>query len=92
MRFARRRGEVPVKRYEVSSVSPGGKTPTSGIPQNPLHSNMNIRGPLAMNSFPPPNLTLAYWSTYLVAQFMNVEEGHKLGVRHVGGLGHVAPI
>ena len=22
----------------------------------------------------------------------NVEEGHKLGVRHVGGLGHVAPI
>jgi hypothetical protein len=25
-------------------------------------------------------------------QNMNVEEGHELGVRHVGGLGHVAPI
>ena len=23
---------------------------------------------------------------------MNVEEGHKLGVRHVGGLWHVAPM
>ena len=28
----------------------------------------------------------------LVAQFMNVEEGHKLGVRHVGGFMHVAPM
>jgi hypothetical protein len=24
--------------------------------------------------------------------FMNVERGHEMGVRHVGGLGHVAPI
>ena len=67
-RVAGRRGEVPVKRYEVSSVPPGGKNATSGIPQNPLHSSLHS----------PPH--------------EYVEEGHKLGVRHVGGLGHVAPM
>ena len=30
-----------------------------------ITSLMNIRGPLPMNSFPPPNLTLAYWSMLL---------------------------
>ena len=41
------------------------KNATSGIPQKDTHHLMNIRGPLAMNSFPPPNLTLAYWSMLL---------------------------
>ena len=47
---------------------------TSGIPQNPLHSfffKHEFYGSFAHELIFPPNLTLAYWSMNLVAQFMN---------------------
>jgi hypothetical protein len=31
-------------------------------------------------------------TSLFITSDMNVEEGHIFGVRHVGGLGHVAPI
>jgi hypothetical protein len=37
----------------------------------------------------PPAVFFLRKPTYVIK---NVEEGHKLGVWHVGGLGHVAPL
>ena len=53
-------------RNEVNKVPPAGKTLLVASPKiHFTHHLMNIRGPLLMNSFPPTNLTLAYWSMLL---------------------------